>query len=66
MLNSYRADVNGVEGKRNLRVDESFVGPCDGLYDVRLHLVRGDIAKVNQGLAAVQHHYIDLLGGDSG
>ena len=51
-----------MEGERNLGVDEGFVGLRNRRYDARLHLVRGDIAKRDQGFAAVQNHHIDLPG----
>ena len=54
--------MNCMEGERNLGVDEGFVGLRNRRYDARLHLVRGDIAKRDQGFAAVQNHHIDLPG----
>lgn len=59
---AYLANMNGVQGQRNVGVGESFVGARGGLDDVRLHLHGGDTSERHQGFAAVQHHHIDLPG----
>ena len=61
IFQSHRADVDRVHVEGNLGIGKPFVGSLSRFPNFRLHLPGGD-PKSNQGLAAVQHHDVDLPG----